>query len=104
MQIKVSPPDVNQNDLQNGAGLAVPNMAGNGRNDMPYNVSRTFQIVVTDRNAGQLQKQIAKVIETALSHGAQFFAQFAHEQQRPVRRRRHPAERLDHARRFLFER
>ena len=70
MQIKIAPPDVAHNDnLANGV---VPPMGGvpGGFNDKAYNVSRSFQVVVADNDFAELHKQVLKVMETSLSHGA----------------------------------
>lgn len=71
LQIKIAPPDVANNDnLANGV---VPPMAGGapgGFNDKAFNVSRSFQVVVAENDFNELHKHVLKVMETALSHGA----------------------------------
>lgn len=65
MNIKVGPPFVTQNDWAN-AGMGQPMMPG----FLPFNVTRSFQVVVANRDFAELNKQVLKVMETALTHGA----------------------------------
>jgi len=71
MQVKIAPPDVSNNDnLANGVVAPMPGGVPGGFNDKAFNVSRSFQVVVADSDFNELHKQVLKVMETALSHGA----------------------------------
>lgn len=70
MQVKIAPPDVAHNDnLANGVVAPMVGVPG-GFNDKAYNVSRSFQVVVADNDFGELHKQVLKVMEAAMTHGA----------------------------------
>ena len=66
-QIKVSPPEVAQAELSNGLPVVQP-MGNVGA--LPYNVTRPFQVIVSDADFPELHKKVLKVMETALTHGA----------------------------------
>ncbi|MCI0681125.1 MAG: SIMPL domain-containing protein, partial [Gemmataceae bacterium] len=68
VQIKIAPPEVTQNDLANPAVVLQPMPMAVGA--LPFNVTRSFQVVVTDKDFPELHKKVLKVMETALTHGA----------------------------------
>ena len=70
IQVKVSAPDVMHNEnLANGVAAPMVGVPG-GFNDKAYNITRSFQVVVAEKDFAQLHKQVLKVIETAMTHGA----------------------------------
>jgi len=69
-QIKISPPDVVQGEFGNNGIAVVQPPMGMGVGALPYNVTRSFQVVVSDADFPELHKKVLKVMETALNHGA----------------------------------
>lgn len=65
MQVKISLPFVTHNEWAN-PGMGQPMMPGN----LSFYVTRSFQVLVSDRDFAELNKQVLKVMETALTHGA----------------------------------
>ena len=60
---------MHNDNLANGVVAPMGGVPG-GFNDKAYNVSRSFQVVIADKDFGELHKQVLKVMETALTHGA----------------------------------
>lgn len=71
LQVKISVPDVIHNEnLANGVQAPMVGGVPGGFNDKAFSVVRSFQVVVTEKDFAQLHKQVLKVIETAMTHGA----------------------------------
>jgi hypothetical protein len=66
-QIKISPPEVTQAEFNPGLAVQPMPMGGGA---VPFNVMRSFQVVVVDADFADLHKKVLKVMETALTHGA----------------------------------